>query len=297
MKKPIRIEHISKKYKSKLALDNVSFSLEDVGITGLIGANGAGKTTLLQLLAGEIRASKGEVVVYENNPFVSLKVAQSIFFFRSDTPIASTMTVKRLFKQMKRFYPTWNNELAEKLMAFFQIPTNALVSELSTGKASLIRGLIGICVNCPLTIFDEPTLGMDEPTREAFFRALLKSYLLNPRAIIISSHYISEIDKLCNHFVVINKGRLLISMNKEELEQYAIKISGPKEVIDRATSEKNIVFQEVFAEHHKYVVVANVTLDEVQSYKQKGLTIHSVAIADLCRYLTTEDKGGVHNVY
>ncbi|WP_054712419.1 ABC transporter ATP-binding protein [Bacillus sp. JCM 19041] len=211
MKKPIRIEHVSKKYKTKLALDNVSFSIDGVGITGLIGANGAGKTTLLQLLAGEIRASKGEVVVFEKNPFVSLIASQSIFFFRSDTPIAPTMTVKRLFKQMKRFYPTWNNELAEKLIAFFQISPNALFSELSTGKASLIRGLVGICVSCPLTIFDEPTLGMDESTREEFYRALLKSYLLNPRAIIISTHYISEVDKLCDHLLVINKGKLLIS--------------------------------------------------------------------------------------
>ncbi|WP_054712418.1 hypothetical protein [Bacillus sp. JCM 19041] len=86
-------------------------------------------------------------------------------------------------------------------------------------------------------------------------------------------------------------------MNKEELEQYAIGISGPKETVDRATSGKSILFQEFFVEHHEYAVVANVTSEEVQSYKQKGLTINSVAIADLCRYLSTDDKEGIHNVH
>lgn len=288
----IHLTNVHKRIGRKTVTSSVNLMLEKPGIVGLVGANGAGKTTLLKLIAGQLQPTSGSVSINGKASFQSLAVSEKLIFINHFTPIGNFITVNELFNQAKRGYPGWDQKLADGLLDYFDIPPRAIVSQLSKGKQSLVRSLLGLCSNCPVTLFDEPTNGMDDPTREAFNRALLKSYLQNPRLFLVSSHHLKEIENIIDGILFVQKGRLLLSLTKEEAEHYATGLSGSKEAVLAYTANKTVLFEEVINTRLAYAVVPTTEIDDHMKIPV-SIKASSVAIADLFRYLSNATiKGG-----
>lgn len=294
----IQCEKLNKKYNSSHALKNLSFAIEENKITGLIGRNGAGKTTLLKLIAGFSQPSSGKVMVFSEVPFNNLKVSQNLIFIDDNMTLPQSISLLDILYAASDFYENWDMELAKRLFDYFSFNPNDLQKNLSKGMKSTFHAIIGLAARCPLTIFDEPTTGMDASVRKDFYRALLKDYLEHPRTILLSSHHLNEIDGLIEDVLLIKNGEKYLHISVEELKQFAIGLSGKKIVVDEWTRGKEIIYEKVVGAESAYVVVHNDYMKEdLEKARINGIEISSVAAEDVCVYLTNKTKGGIDDVF
>lgn len=295
----IECRNLSKKFfGGKTALNNLTVSIEENKITGLIGRNGAGKTTLLKIIAGFIKESSGEVTVFSERPYNSLKVSANSIFIDDQMTYTPALQLYDLLNEADRFYPNFNMTLAKGLFEYFAFDPKYYHKRLSKGQKSTFNAIIGIAARCPLTIFDEPTTGMDEGVRKDFYRALLKDYIEFPRTIIISSHHLNEIEDLIEDILLIKDGRTYLHLPITEFKEYAIAIKGKKDTVLDWIKGKEIFYEQYAGVDTMYAVVKNdYTEKEFEKARMAGLEISSVRSNDLCVYLTNKSRGGIDDVF
>ncbi|ALX49292.1 ATP-binding cassette domain-containing protein [Lentibacillus amyloliquefaciens] len=296
--KVIECKNLTKSYGRQKALNDLSVSIEENKITGLVGRNGAGKTTLLKILAGFWRESAGEVNVFFRRPFDSLFVSANTMFIDDQMNFPMVLTLKEIFEEAERFYEKWDAELADRLFDYFSFRPGQNYHSLSKGKKSTFNMIVGLCSRCALTIFDEPTTGMDAAARKDFYRALLKDYLAHPRSIIVSSHLLDEIEEVLEDVLLIEGGQNYLHMPVEELKEYAVGLSGSSEEIQKWTLNREVLHTKMIGTHNTYAVVTNdFKENELDQIRLSGIDISSVSPADVCVYLTGRRQGGIDDVF
>ncbi|HHW37968.1 MAG TPA: ABC transporter ATP-binding protein [Bacillales bacterium] len=294
----IECNQLTKVYRKHRALNNISFSIEKNTITGLIGRNGAGKTTLLKIIAGFYKQTSGEVRVFGEMPFNNLKISQNMIFIDDQLILPPALNLSEIFVEASRFYPNWDMTIANRLFDYFSFDPKQYHQNLSKGLKSTFNSIIGLSAHVPLTIFDEPTTGMDATVRKDFYRALLKDYLEHPRTIILSSHLLNEIEDLLEDILLIDQGKKLIHLPVDDLKQFAIGVSGPNDRLDDLLNDKEVFFKKQVGVNQSYIIVKNDFSDEIlEQAKQRGIQITTVSAEDVCMYVTSKTKGGIDDVF
>ncbi|WP_313893386.1 ABC transporter ATP-binding protein [Psychrobacillus sp.] len=288
----IECQNVKKRYMGKNALESITFQLEDKKITGLIGRNGAGKTTLLKILAGFMKESSGEVKVFSNNPFNNLCVSENSILVDDQMSFPDTLKLTEILMMAPSFYPNWNAELATGLFEYFNLDAKQQHSKLSKGNQAMFNAIFGLATRCSLTMFDEPTNGMDEAVRTDFYRALLKEYIAYPRSILISSHHLAEIEHLLEDILLIHKGKVVFHQSLDEVKEYAVGIQGPTEKVEAYINQQEILHTKQLNRELQYTVVR-----KDSSMKYEGVTIQPVSASDVCMYVTSDTKGGIDDVF
>lgn len=294
----IQCKELTKSYGRKQALDGFSCAIEENKITGVIGRNGAGKTTFLKIVSGFFRESSGEVKVFGEKPFNSLNVSANSIMIDQDMTMPTILKLGEIIKEASRFYPNFDRELAFRLLSYFSLDEKSYVTGLSKGMRSTFYSIIGLSARCPLTIFDEPTLGMDAGVRKDFYRALLKDFIAFPRTILFSSHHLEEIEDLLEDVLLVHKGKNQLYVSIDEMKEWAIAVQGATSVMKEWMEKKDVLFTKEIGSNMTYVVVKNdLTAQEQELMKQNGLMVSAVTATDLCVYLTNESKGGIDDVF
>lgn len=294
----ISCSSLKKSYGRINALNNLSFNIEENKITGLIGRNGAGKTTLLKIAAGYMRPTSGEIKVFSQNPFENIHVASNMIFIDENLAFPPALSLAEILESAGRFYKNWDGVLAKKLFDYFSLNPRQHYNGLSKGMKSTFNTIAGIASRCPLTIFDEPTNGMDSAVRKDFYRALLKDYVEHRRTIIISSHLLNEIEDILEEVLLIKNGEKCLHMPILELKEYALGLRGNKREIESLVDNNQIIFRESFGRDSAYIVVRNdITQEKMQQIKATGIEISAVSSDDVCVYLTAKNKGGIDDVF
>lgn len=237
----IEIKNITKSFGDTCALDHVTLTLGDDKIYGLLGNNGAGKTTLMSILTGRHYPSEGTVTVDGESIVNNDAALGKVFLVAEQNMFPEDMKVKKAFDTAVLFYPDFDREYAEKLAKKFNLSTKKKIKALSTGYSSIFRLILGLSVNTPYLIFDEPVLGLDAQHRDMFYRILLEKYAEKPCTIIISTHLIAEAADLIEHAIIIRDGRILKDCPREELTQAAYSISGPTGLVDSYIEGKHVL--------------------------------------------------------
>ncbi|WP_425803461.1 ABC transporter ATP-binding protein [Desulfitobacterium sp. Sab5] len=304
--KVIECENLTKSFGSFKALDGLSFEIEENKITGLIGRNGAGKTTLLKLIAGYLRPTDGELKVFSQHPFNNLSVAGNMIFVDENMAFPESFTLEDIMAEVAPFYPNWDSRLAEGLFDYSNLNPQIRHSRLSKGSKSLFNCIIGIASHCPLTLFDEPTTGMDSAVRKDFYRALLKDYLEYPRTVLLSSHLLNEVEDILEDVLLLKQGRKCLHLPIDELKEWAMGLRGNAQVIRELLKGEEIIHQEEFAKDNVYAVIKRninspIVRDLIQEgsgkAKQSGVELMPVSIDNLFIYLTEKSKGGIDDVF
>lgn len=294
----IECRDLTKTFGGTKALNNLSFKLEDNKITGLIGRNGAGKTTLLKIIAGHMKETSGEIKVFSEKPFNNLLVSTNTIFLHDQMNLPTALNLMETLEVGASFYGNWDSELANRLFEYFSFNPLQHYNGLSKGMKSTFNMIIGLSARCPLTIFDEPTTGMDAAVRKDFYRALLKDYIANPRTIIISSHHLNEIEDLLEDIFLLNNGKELLHMSVADLKEWAIGIQGKTPIVDEWTQNKEVIFTKSMGLENKYVVVKNdLSEEELQNARLAGMEVSPVTSSDVCVYLTSKTNGGIDDVF
>ncbi|WP_026688943.1 ABC transporter ATP-binding protein [Alteribacter aurantiacus] len=293
--KAITCTHLTKSYGNKKAVNDLAVSIEENKITGVIGRNGAGKTTFLQLVAGFIKQSEGKIHVLGEPPFNSLKASANTIFINDTMNLPTSLTIYEILKMGNEFYPNWDMELAERLFDYFSLDRSQRHDRLSKGMKSTFNMIVGLASRCPLTIFDEPTTGMDASVRSDFYRALLKDYLAHPRTILLSSHHLNEIEELIEDVLLIKDGTNHLHVSVSDLKEYGIGVQGESTNLEAWLKGKDVFHKRELPMNKAYAVVKKEQLDP--NYKQAGLEVAAVSATDMSMYLTGTSEGGIDDVF
>ncbi len=293
----VECKDVTKSFRGKIALHRLTFSIREHTITGVIGRNGAGKTTLFHIIAGLLKPSSGDVRVFSKAPFNDLDVSANSIFIHERIPFPASMTLADVMEMMEMFYERWDQKLAKRLFDYFSFRSKQRHAELSKGMRSTFHAILGIASRAPLTIFDEPTTGMDVATRKDFYRALLKDYLAHPRTILLSSHHLNEIEDLLEDVLLIDAGKKVLHIPMIELKEMAIRLTGKAELVSRWTDGKEKLYAKDVGSERVVVVTNDFKEEEKSAMKLAGIKISAVKPHDVCVYLTNNGKGEIDDVF
>lgn len=280
------MKNLKKRYKGKTALDDVSFTIEEPKIYGLLGRNGAGKTTFMEILSGHILATNGEIIIDGEEPFDNQQLTESICLIKEGDNFKKELKVKHVLKIYALFYPNWDQELADDLIHEYKLDLNAKVKTLSKGMESALGITVGLASKAPITIFDEPYIGLDAAARQKFYEILLEQYGLEKRTIIFSTHLIDEASLLFEEVLIIQEGKLVLQEEAEVLRNNTFAVSGNKEEVEAYIANKEVITKKQLAG-----MMTAYVYGDINQAKQMGLAVEGVPIQDLMIYLTNDQKG------
>ena len=282
----LETKDITKKYKKKVAVNEVTISLEEHKIYGLLGRNGAGKTTLLNLLAGQITSSSGSVSIFGEHVFENSKAMQNICFVRVKEEAQLSFKVKEIFKMCSMFYKNWDGKYAEELANKFQLNMTVKYHKLSHGMQTVVGIIQGLASRAPITIFDEPTTGLDAAHRELFYSLLLEDYGEYPRTIILSTHLVEEVTHVIEDVIIIKEGRVVVQSLVEDLLQQVQIISGQKDKVDEFLINKKVLNREVYGNKGIAVIWEELSNEDYYSLEKEGLAIDRITLQKLFIHIT-----------
>lgn len=241
----IETHQLTKRYGNCLALDKLNMKLLPNKIYGLLGRNGAGKTTVLNILTSRIFPSEGYANVLGKNSYENVDVLKQICFIEEKGFYAEAIKVSQVLKLASGLYENWDEDYAEELLALFEMDKNKKYKQLSRGMETSLGLIIGLASRAPVTIFDEPSLGLDAVVRERFYDAVIEDFAEYPRTIIISTHLIDEVSKLFEDVIIVDSGKVVLQSNAVELKEKAFYLSGKEEDV-RALADNFIIMKEEY---------------------------------------------------
>jgi ABC-2 type transport system ATP-binding protein len=202
------------------AVNDLSLSVPDGSIYGLLGRNSAGKTTTIRMLMGLARPDSGSVEVLGLNPArESARVAmlRQVGFVPEDKTLLA-LTARKLFELNRAFYPdTWSDELARKAASRLELPLDTNFLKLSMGNKTKSALATAIAQRSRLLILDEPTTGLDPVALDALLRLLVEDCTAEGRTIFLSSHQLAEIEQIADHIGIMDRGKLLMEGPLDDL--------------------------------------------------------------------------------
>jgi ABC-2 type transport system ATP-binding protein len=287
----IRISNACKKYGDTIALDDISLTIEENKIYGLLGRNGAGKTTLLNVINNRIFLDEGLIFIDQISLLDDKNALGKIYFMTEQNLYPQSMKVKELFNWTKEFYPNFDMSYALVLSKKFELNINKKIKELSTGYESICKLINTMASGAEILIFDEPVLGLDANHREMFYKELMESYIKKPKTIILSTHIIEEVAQLLERVVIIKNGKLIKDESVEELLTGYYCVSGLNKNIDAYIGDKKCISVDEMAAFKSAVIMGKNGDKEKEEQKKLDLEVSKVELQKLFIHLTS--KGGV----
>ena len=296
----IEVKNVTKKYGKAVAVEDISFTINDGEIVGLLGPNGAGKSTTMNILTGYIEQTSGEVTIEGYNTLKKPKKAKmQIGYMAEGVPLYTDLTVKEFVTYMAELKKVNKKERKEKVQKVIEQTglkevENKLTKNLSRGykqRVSMAGALVG---EPKILILDEPTVGLD-PKQITEIRNLIKE-LGKTHTVILSSHILSEVSQICNKVIIINKGKIVAIDTPENLENRVSKnnciyvtVEDTENKIDKIKNEikeiKNIeLVQENEDKTKQYLIEADKNIDLrkkiFSEFAKENITIFEMKKAD-----------------
>ncbi|WP_411169354.1 ATP-binding cassette domain-containing protein [Clostridium sp. MB05] len=285
----IKISNLTKKYDKSTVLNNVSLTIEENKIYGLLGRNGAGKTTLLNLITNRIFPSEGIITIDNESVIESDEPIGKIYFMTEQDLYPQGLKVKELFKWTSEFYESFNMEYALNLCKKFGLDTNKKFKELSTGYSSICKIIITLSSGAEILIFDEPVLGLDANHRDLFYKELVANYIDEPKTIILSTHIIEEVAEILEKVIIIKEGKLLSDKEVENLLSEAYIVSGASESIDKYIKNKKCININTISGFKEATIVEILSKEDKRDIERLGIEVSKVELQKLFIHLTGEE--------
>lgn len=286
----IEVTHLTKRFGSLNAVNDVSFAVEEDSICGLLGRNGAGKTTLMQLLTGQDFATAGSIRIFGESPVENATVLGNVCFIKESQKYPDDFRVKHVMKSAPWFFRNWDSAFAEGLIADFRLPMDRKIKKLSRGQLSSVGVIVGLASRAPLTFFDEPYLGLDAVARQLFYDRLLEDYSEHPRTIVLSTHLIDEVSNLLERVLVIDDGRIIVDDSADSLRGSAATVVGTRAAVDQFAHGRDVLHRETIGGIAS-VTIESVSKDDRAMAARAGLELSPVSLQQLIvRKTNTSEK-------
>jgi len=282
MEKAIEVIGLSKSYQGINVVDDISFGVERNGICGLVGRNGAGKSTLLRLIAGQEFKSSGHIHIMGEDPIENAVIMSKIAFIKESERYPENIIQKAgdVLRAAELLCKNWDSAFAERLVADFDLPLKKPVRKLSRGQVSALGAIVGLASHAPITIFDEPNVGMDPVARRKFYDHLIADYSEYPRTILLSTHMIDESADLLEHILVMSHGRIIVDSKTEDLRGTATAIEGLTTTVQGFVSDLEVLETQVIGNFSRSVV-SNVNQTQRLAAPELGLILNPLSLKEI----------------
>jgi ABC-2 type transport system ATP-binding protein len=222
----VELSHVSRRFGTKLALDDVSFTVPSGCVVGLVGENGAGKTTLIKHILGLYKAQSGSVRVFGDDPVAEpIKVLSRIGYLSEEPDLPGWMRVRELLRYIPPFYPKWDHEYAEQLRCDFALDPAQKLKDLSKGQRARAGLLIALAYRPELLVLDEPSSGLDPVVRRDILGAIVRTIADEGRTVLFSSHLLSEVERVSDRVAMMRSGRIVFCDSLERVKQLHARIT------------------------------------------------------------------------
>ncbi|MEE6257201.1 ABC transporter ATP-binding protein [Plantactinospora sonchi] len=283
----VHAHDVTRRYGDVTALDQVSFSLTENRIHGLLGRNGAGKTTLMGIMTGQNFATTGELRVFDEQPYENERVLSRVCFIKESQTYPQHFKVRHALDAARLLFPHWDEDVAQALLADFRLPLKRQIRKLSRGMHSMLGITIGLASRAPLTLFDEPYLGLDAVARHLFYDHLLTDYAAHPRTVVLSTHLIDEVGDLLENVLLLDNGRVLLDTTADDLRGQVITASGPASAVDEFAATSDELHREALGRYARATLRGTFGPAERDRARELGLDLEPVSLQDIVIRLTT----------
>jgi ABC-2 type transport system ATP-binding protein len=216
----VEITGLSRKFGSKLALNQLSLQVRRGRVFGLVGANGAGKTTLIQHLLGRLKAQSGSVRVFGFDPVAEpVAVLGRTGYLSEHRDLPGWMRVDELLRYTKAFYPQWDPAYAEELRRQFGLDPRAKIKTLSRGENAKAGLLIALAYRPELLLLDEPSYGLDPVVRRDILEAIIRTVADEGRTVFFSSHLLEEVERVADDLAMMFNGQVVLAGTVDEVKE------------------------------------------------------------------------------
>ncbi|WP_158749358.1 ABC transporter ATP-binding protein [Acidobacterium sp. S8] len=206
----IETRSLYKHYRSLHAVDGLDMSVPRGSIYGFMGRNGAGKTTTIRMLAGLTHQTSGDIKILGLDPRTDRTQLLDRTGFVVDKMLLPSMTGDDLVRFNRGFFPRWSDALATKYADVLEIPMKQKFRKLSTGSQTKLCLLLALAQGAELLILDEPTAGLDPVVTDQLLRVLVDDFANEGRTLFLSSHHLSEVERVADWIGIIDQGKLLL---------------------------------------------------------------------------------------
>ena len=208
--------HINKDFGDKKILKDINLKIPRGKIIGLLGKNGTGKSTLIKLINDLLTPTSGEILV--NGKKVGVESKKIISYLPERTYLDKTMTVDKVIKYFEDFYEDFNSKKAKKLLKDLDLDTTLKLSKMSKGMQEKVQLVLVMSRKAELYILDEPLGGVDPATRDYILDTILTNFN-EGASVIISTHLISDIERILDEVIFIDKGEIILTSGCDELRK------------------------------------------------------------------------------
>lgn len=221
----IQARGLNLRYGRKTALDDVSFSVPKGRVVGLLGHNGAGKTSLMKALVGLLPCT-GDLTVLGLAPLADrVRLLEHLSYIPDVAILPRWARVEQLITLMSGLHPRFSAERARALLKRTSVQPSDKVKTLSKGMVAQVHLALMAAVDARLMILDEPTLGLDVLSRKAFYEMLIDEWCDGERSVLVSTHQVEEIETLLSDVLMLNEGKLVLSISLEEVDRRFVALS------------------------------------------------------------------------
>ncbi|MGQ0637350.1 MAG: ABC transporter ATP-binding protein [Planctomycetaceae bacterium] len=222
----VQIHRVTRRFGSRLALDDVTLAVPRGGVFGLIGGNGAGKTTLIKHILGMFKPQTGAVSVFGLDPVARpVEVLGRIGYLSEDRDLPNWMRVAELLRYTQAFFPAWDPVYAEQLREAFDLDRQAKIRHLSRGQRARAGLLIALAHRPELLVLDEPSSGLDPVVRRDILTAILRTIADEGRTVLFSSHLLDEVERVADHVAMMHAGKIVLAGSIDDLKETHRRVS------------------------------------------------------------------------
>lgn len=235
----ISVKELDFSYRKKpLLFEGLQWSVPEGSVVGLLGKNGAGKSTLLHLLAGLLFPKSGSIYLGQHSPKDRRPdFLEEIFFLADDVAYPGNMSIGEYEKVMGAFYPAFDPSQFDQILTDFGLKKKVKLKELSLGERKKVFLSFGLSTNCKFLLFDEPTNGLDIPSKSVF-RKVVAGNITDEQTVIISTHLVADVEKLIDRVAILNEGKVQLDADLLDLSDHLLFSSSTNLPEDSLHAEK-----------------------------------------------------------
>ena len=224
----IETHGLGKRYGRRWALTDTTMTIPSGRVVGLVGPNGAGKTTLLHLAVGLLQPSVGSISVLGDEPAASPAALARVGFLAQDSPVYSRLSVRDHLRAGAQLNPHWDMEFAEARISELGLDPGQRAGTLSGGQRAQLALTMAVAKRPELLLLDEPVAALDPLARREFLQTLMEVAAVQSVSIVLSSHLISDLERVCDYLVVLVGGRVALSDDVDDILATHHLLTGPQ---------------------------------------------------------------------
>lgn len=246
---------LGRRYGSQWALHDCTLEIPRGSVTALVGPNGAGKTTLLRLAVGLTRPSAGSVRVFGLDPHGDAAEAlPRIGFLAQEHPLYLGFTVEEMLRVGRKLNPGWDDGAARRRIGELDLPLGKKVRSLSGGQRAQVALTLALAKRPELLLLDEPVASLDPLARREFLQSVLEAVAEREITVVLSSHILADLERVCDHLVILARGRTQLAGSIEEIVASHRLLTGPRDEAEDVARMHDVV-RESHAERQTTLLV------------------------------------------